>query len=112
MSRPSDKDLAAILHTTKGGVVLDLEVSPGSKRDGVTSINPWRKSLCISVKAPPKKGEANKDVLELLSEIFGIPTNNINILSGAISSNKRVELAGITMEHAKKAILAALGADA
>ncbi len=112
MSRPSEKDLAAVLHTTKDGIVVDLEVSPGSKKPGISSINPWRKTLCISVKAPPKKGEANKDVLVLLAQIFGIPTNKVNILTGATSSTKRIEVSGVTIEQAKKAILAALEADA
>jgi uncharacterized protein (TIGR00251 family) len=111
MSKPSDKDLAAVLHTSKCGIVVDLEVSPGSKRVGLSSINPWRKTLCVGVKAPPKKGEANKEVLELIAQLFDVPSNQVNILSGATSSTKRVEVSCITIEQGKKAILTALGAE-
>jgi hypothetical protein len=109
MGKPSEKDIASVLHASKAGIVVDLEVSPGSRKAGLSSINPWRKTLCISVKAPPRKGEANKEVMELISELFGVPTNNVSILAGATSSTKRVEIDGITVEQAKKALVAAFG---
>jgi uncharacterized protein (TIGR00251 family) len=109
MGKPTQKDLDAILHTSKNAIVVDLEVSPASKRPGFTSINPWRKTLCLSVKAPPKKGEANKEVLRSISELFKVPANSVSIISGDTSSIKRVKIEGIGLELAKKAILSALG---
>jgi len=111
MVKPSETDLASFLHTSKGGIVLNIEVSPGSKKVGLSSINPWRKTLGVCVKAQPKKGEANKDVLEVLSQVFRISSGNVTILSGATSSIKRIQIQGITIEEAKRAILAALGVD-
>ena len=111
MVRPSENDLASVIHTSKKGIVLDIEVSPGSKKVGLSSINPWRKTLGLSVKAAPKKGEANKDVLDLLARVFGISSANITILSGATSSTKRIEVQGVTKEEAKKAIFAAFGVE-
>jgi hypothetical protein len=104
----SRAEVASVLHSSKAGIVVDVEVSPGAKNAGISSINPWRKRLCISVKAPPKKGEANKEVMALMSEAFGVPTRNVTILSGQTSSLKRVELAGITLDRAIDIVLEAL----
>jgi len=108
MADTSRADVASVLHSSKAGIVVDVEVSPGAKKVGISSINPWRKRLCISVKAPPKKGEANKDVVELMSDVFNVPTKNITILSGQTASLKRVELTGITLDRAIDIILEAL----
>lgn len=107
MGKPTQKELDAIVHTSKDGIVIDLEVSPASKRPGFTSINPWRKTLCLSVKAPPKKGEANKEVIRSISELFNVPASSVSIISGDTSSIKRVKIVGISLEQAKKTISSA-----
>ena len=108
MAAVTRKDVASVLHVSSEGIVIDLEVSAGSKVTKLSSINQWRKRLELSVKAPPKKGEANKEVAKFLSGLFGVPSNDVAILSGATSSQKRVQIAGVTMEKATKIIFDAL----
>lgn len=108
MAKITRAEVASVLRASKKGIVVDLEVSASAFRAGLSSINPWRKRLGISVKAKPKKGEANKEIIELLAETFDVSTNDITILSGHTSSQKRVEVIGITLDAATAIILKAL----
>ena len=88
------------------GVILALEVSPASDKAGFfIDYNPWRKSIRCTVRSPPTRGRANREVLESVARSFGIPTASVSILSGATQSRKRVRLEGIT----RKAVLEGLG---
>lgn len=42
--------------------------------------------------APPVKGEANRSLVELLSEEFDEPKSSIKILKGAASKNKIISI--------------------
>jgi len=108
MAAVTRKDVASVLHASTKGIVIDLEVSPGAKFTKLSSINQWRKRLDLSVKAPPRKGEANKAVAKFLSEVFRVPINYISIIAGATSSQKRVEIAGVSIDYAIDSILSAL----
>jgi len=46
----------------------------------------------IWVKAPPIEGKANEKVVELLSEYLDVPRSSLNIIRGAKSRNKIVEI--------------------
>jgi uncharacterized protein len=50
-------------------------------------------ALKLSVKTPPEKGRANKDVVSLVAETFGLTPSDVTILSGETSSDKIVRLA-------------------
>ena len=65
-------------------------VKPKSKADNIT-VNPDH-SLRVKIKAPPVDGKANKYLIGYLSEVFGLPKKNIEILSGFTSSHKRINI--------------------
>ncbi|MDZ7612249.1 MAG: DUF167 domain-containing protein [Candidatus Moranbacteria bacterium] len=44
------------------------------------------------VKAAPEKGKANKELVKLLAESFGVVKSAIKIISGHTSSNKIIEV--------------------
>jgi uncharacterized protein (TIGR00251 family) len=44
------------------------------------------------VKSPPVDGKANKELLELIAEHFGVPRSRVTIKSGAGGRVKRVEI--------------------
>ncbi len=46
----------------------------------------------VSVKAQAKDNEANNELIEALSDYFGIAKSRINIVSGFNSRNKVVEI--------------------
>ena len=46
----------------------------------------------VYVKAPPVEGKANKEVIEVLSEHFGVKKTSIEIIRGKTSRNKTVKI--------------------
>ena len=88
------------------GVILSLDVSPASGKAGfITGYDPWRKALRCAVRSPALKGRANREVMESLAAVLGVPVSSVEILSGATQSRKRVRVAGITRD----AVLVTLG---
>jgi len=88
----------------KNGVIIEIEVSPGSKRTEVRSVNPWRKRLEVAVRSPPRKGAANKEIVALFSQIFGLPKSEVAIVSGQKGSSKNVVVNGINTAEALEAL--------
>jgi uncharacterized protein (TIGR00251 family) len=71
-------------------VRLRLRVSAGASRRRVLGVHGG--ALKLSVKTPPERGKANKDVLALVAETFGLATSDVEILSGETSPDKVVRL--------------------
>ena len=57
-----------------GGTCLRLRVSAGASRSRVLGSHGG--ALKLSVKAPPERGKANREVLALVAEAFGLETVN------------------------------------
>ena len=67
-----------------------LKVKPGARKNQV--IKKEDGSFAVSVTAPPEKGKANKAVIRLLADYFGIAKSKIRVISGATSKNKIAEV--------------------
>jgi hypothetical protein len=88
------------------GVVLALEVSPASGKAGfITGYDPWRRSIRCAVRSPPEKGRANREVMESLAGLLGVPVSSVEIISGATQGRKRVKVRG----PGRDTVLQALG---
>ena len=48
--------------------------------------------LKIKVNQPPEDGKANKEVIRLIAQYFGIKVRNIRIIKGETSTNKIVKV--------------------
>jgi len=74
---------------------INVRVIPGSSRLDVEPGDPWR----VHVHARPAEGKANEELLQILSEHFGVPRSAVRILGGHASRSKTVEigLEGTTM---------------
>jgi uncharacterized protein (TIGR00251 family) len=88
-------------------VRLRLRVSAGASRRRVLGVHGG--ALKLSVKAPPEKGKANKDVVSLVAETFGLAPSDVEILSGETSPDKVVKLALSPREAAVRCQSALLG---
>lgn len=64
-------DPSEVVRPVKGGVEIDIMVTPNAKKDQVGEVDEWRKRLIIKVRAVPSEGRANRAVVELLSELLG-----------------------------------------
>lgn len=86
-------DLGGCLTSTlDGAVVLDVEVQPGSTRQGVTGYNEWRSRLCVAVRAEAKQGRANKALVHVLATQLGLETEHVEVSSGLRSKQKSVRI--------------------
>lgn len=76
-----------------------VRVLPRSSRNTLE----WeQESLKAHVTAPPVEGAANEALIALLAERFAVPRRSIQILRGDTSRHKSVEIAGLTLEEAKR----------
>jgi len=70
-------------------MIVTVKVIPKARRN---LIKREPKRLKVYVTAAPYKGKANKAVIELLAEYFGVKFKNINIIKGETSSLKTIEI--------------------
>jgi len=70
---------------------IQVKVKPNSK---VGEVSQEGDGFVVKVKEPPKEGRANRAVIRLLAEHFGVPQSQIKILSGFTTRNKIIEIAG------------------
>jgi uncharacterized protein len=54
----------------------------------------------VKVNSPPVDGEANKELISLISKKLGIPKSSIEIIAGKTSRNKIIRASGIDEKSA------------
>ncbi len=81
-------------------VRLRLRVSAGASRRKVLGVHGG--ALKLSVKAPREKGKANRDVLALVAETFGLAASDVGLVSGDTSPDKVVRLSLTLKEAARR----------
>lgn len=80
-----------IPHTkVKDGIVIEVRVIPRSSRKEI--VGTADNVVKVKLTAPPVDGAANEQLIELLSEKFGIRKSNIVILKGESSKRKTVKI--------------------
>jgi uncharacterized protein (TIGR00251 family) len=89
-------DASEVLRPVKGGVELDIMVTPNAKKAQVGEVDAWRKRLVVKVKALPTEGRANEAVIELLSGVFD---TRVEIIRGHTDRHKTV-MVPIPMDEA------------
>lgn len=75
------------LSRDRAGTVLRVHVIPHA-RDYTMEYDEWRKELKVRVKAEPKQGRANQDLITFLSHSFKNPV----IIAGIQSRSKKVRV--------------------
>ncbi|MDR2846331.1 MAG: DUF167 family protein [Candidatus Methanoplasma sp.] len=84
-------DLTDVSRTSRGGLEIDILVSPRSDRSGAEGFDEWRKRLIVRVKAPPLDGKANKEVEKLMKDLTGFESE---IIGGHLTRQKTVFIKG------------------
>jgi uncharacterized protein (TIGR00251 family) len=94
-------NLADALTPHADGVVIALEVSPNARQERFPhGYNPWRNTIGCAVSAPPLDGRANRAVVALVADAFGVHKSRVELVAGATSSQKRVLIRGVTPAEA------------
>lgn len=65
---------------------ISVRVKPNSKENRVEGTGP--NEFLVMVKAPPKEGKANQELIECLAKHFGVAKGRICIVSGLKSKHK------------------------
>jgi uncharacterized protein (TIGR00251 family) len=61
----------------------------------------------VRVAAPPERGRANAEVLDLLARSLDVPLPDVRVVAGETSRDKVVELTGLTLDEAERRLDAA-----
>lgn len=77
---------------TSDGIILRVRVLPRSSKKRIEIMH---EGLKVKLTAPPVEGAANEQLLEILSEAFGIRRSAFRILKGLSSRDKVVEIRGV-----------------
>lgn len=86
-----------------GGVVMDVEVVPGSRESVFPAgYNAWRKRIEAKVKAPPEDGKANAELCRLAEAALGL--GRVSVQSGATSRRKSLKVEGATVDQVAHAL--------
>ena len=91
------------LTPTPQGCFIHLHVIPNSDTTLFPGYyHPWRHTIDIHINSPAKDNQANNEIIELLSQLFKLPKNNITIIKGKKSRQKTIHLKNISINKAKK----------
>src|SRR6266568_1888489 len=95
-----------MLRATASGVTLAVRAQPGAKKTAITGVYGEGASaqLKIAVQAPPLEGRANAALVAFLAELFAVPKNSIELVSGELSRSKVFVLRGVTMADVEATI--------
>ena len=78
------------------GALLPVRVQPRAHR---TAIEGWRgEALAVRVAAAPTEGRANRAVIDLLADAFGLPASAIELVSGARGRDKLFRVGALTAD--------------
>ncbi|HUU77695.1 MAG TPA: DUF167 domain-containing protein [candidate division Zixibacteria bacterium] len=95
-------DFYDVITQTSNGIIVKLTVKPNSKKQDFIIDQGF---LFVSVKSPPDKGKANKELIKYLSEIFNISSSNFELISGQTSRDKKLLVTGIEYTELKEKIV-------
>lgn len=70
---------------------LKIRVTPRSNKSEIVGAMADG-TIKIKLKAPPVNGKANEELVEKLSEHFGVSKGNVKIIKGLSSKNKVVNI--------------------
>lgn len=79
---------------TEDGVILNVRAAPRSSRAGVDGII-GGEAVKVRVRSAPVDGKANKELVEVVADAFGLPKSMVEFKSGETSKTKRLLLRGV-----------------
>ena len=82
---------------TAEGVIVNVRAQPRSSRAGIDGLF-GADALKVRIRSAPVDGKANKELIEVLSDAFGLPKSAVSFRSGETSKTKRILLRGATKE--------------
>ncbi|MBL8172139.1 MAG: YggU family protein [Acidobacteria bacterium] len=90
------------LTVTAQTVTFAVRVQPRASRSEIAG--ELDGALKLRLAAPPVDGEANEELIRLLSKLFRLPRASVELLSGATNKNKVVRLHGVSQAEVEQTL--------
>lgn len=91
LGRPRDK-------SAQVAAVISVRIQPRASKNGISRMEDG--SLKIRLTAPPVDGAANEALAKFLSDVLGVSTSQVEIVSGHTGRQKIIRVSGISQESA------------
>ena len=91
-----------MIRETSTGVEIAVRVVPRARKTQLAGRR--GDALLVRLAAPPVEGAANTALIEWLASCLEVPARSIHIVSGQRSRDKRVVVAGTTLEHLRRSL--------
>ena len=79
------------LHDGKKGAALAVRVTPRASHNEIVEVQSDG-TVKIHITAPAHDGKANEELIEFLSDIFGVSKSRIDIVAGANGRDKLISV--------------------
>ena len=89
------------IRENENGILMDIIVSPNSKREGIKGYDRWRDRIIVEMKEKPEKFKVNKELLSFFSSLFSISKRSVRIIAGEKNPMKTIFLEGVNEKRAK-----------
>ncbi|MGZ4929630.1 MAG: DUF167 domain-containing protein [Halobacteriota archaeon] len=83
---------------------MHAEVTPGARSLGISGYNHWRRTICIKLTMPAKKGKANEQLIKFIATVFDRPSDTVRLVSGHTSNKKVLLLSGAIADDVEHVI--------
>jgi uncharacterized protein (TIGR00251 family) len=87
---------------TTEGTILNVKAQPRSSKAGLDGL--LGDAVKVRIKCAPVDGKANKELVETIADVFGIPKNRVVFKSGETSKQKRILLIGISADRVREVV--------
>jgi hypothetical protein len=100
---PTESPVSSVLRATPTGVTLAVRAQPGAKKSAIVGIcgEGATTQLKIAIQAPPVEGKANAALIAFLADIFKLPRNKVELVTGELSRSKVFLLRGVDTKRAE-----------
>ena len=89
--------------------MIAVRVVPRAGRTSVAGVRDG--ALVVRLAAAPVDGAANEALVKLLAGALGVPKSRVALVGGERSREKRVRVAGLSAEDARRRLSAILSGD-
>lgn len=87
-------------------IALQIYVQPRASKTRIAGMHGDALKICIT--APPVENKGNEAVIHFIADIFGVPKSAVSVKSGRQSRSKKVEIANISLDKARKILSKAI----
>lgn len=93
--------------TREGAVRFEVQVRPRARVSRIASVRGG--ALVVQVAAPPVDGAANEELITTLARALSVPKRQVELVRGASSRKKLVDLVGLPIDEVATRLNDAIG---